>query len=282
MNPGYLFGMLGCVLFGAADLAGGIGAKRASAPVVTWISCFAALIVLFVGLPLVPGVPTAADLAWGAAGGVCGIVGASLIYRSLALGPAVVASPVFCLVGLIVPVVFGLAIGERPSPRAAGGIGLAAVSIPLLAQAAGGAGGHSREHIRRTVLVAVLAGLVVGWFLICVAKIGAGAGLWPLIVARATAIAVFGVWFLASRRSVSVPPESRAFAIGAGLCDSLANVCYWLAVRWAPIALVATLVSMAPAVTVLLARAFLGERWSPPQRWGFALALIATGLISLG
>jgi drug/metabolite transporter (DMT)-like permease len=114
MNPAYLVALLSCVLFGTADLAGGVAAKRASAPLVTWISSFGALAVLLVGLPFTPGRPTAADLAWGAAGGAGGAIGASLIYRSLARGPAVVASPVFCLVGLTVPVAFGLALGERP------------------------------------------------------------------------------------------------------------------------------------------------------------------------
>lgn len=38
----------------------------------------------------------------------------------------------------------------------------------------------------------------------------------------------------------------------------------------------------APATTVMLARAFLGERWSAGQRFGLALALAAGVCISLG
>ena len=47
-------------------------------------------------------------------------------------------------------------------------------------------------------------------------------------------------------------------------------------------ALVAAIVSLAPATTVLLARATLGERWSVSQRLGLALALAAGACISLG
>ncbi len=282
VNPAYLIGGASSVMFGAADLTGGIAAKRAPAPLVTCFSGLGALLVLFVGMPFTHGTPTPADLLWGAAAGVCGAVGASLIYRSLALGPVIIASPVFCVIGLMIPVLFGVLVGERPSPLAWTGVALAPFSLPLLAWSAGGAGGHTRAHIRRTLIVATSAGLVVGWFLICVARIGGGAGLMPLVVARCTAITMFVLWFLARRQPLVPPAAARLGALGAGALDSAANVAYWFAVQSAPMALVATLVSLAPATTVLLARLFLGERWTLSQRAGFALALVAACLISLG
>jgi drug/metabolite transporter (DMT)-like permease len=90
------------------------------------------------------------------------------------------------------------------------------------------------------------------------------------------------LWFLARRQPLVPPAEARLGALGAGALDSAANVAYWFAVQGAPMALVATLVSLAPATTVLLARLVLGERWTLPQRAGFALALVAACLISLG
>jgi uncharacterized membrane protein len=71
-------------------------------------------------------------------------------------------------------------------------------------------------------------------------------------------------------------------ASAAGALDSVANVAYFVAVRVAPMALVAAIVSLAPATTVLLARVIFRERWSAPQRWGLALALAAGACISLG
>ena len=269
-------------MFGAADLTGGIAAKRAPAPLVTCFSGFGALLVLIVGIPFTHGTPTGTDLLWGAAAGVCGAAGATLIYRSLALGPVIVASPVFCVIGLTVPVLFGVLVGERPSALAWTGVALAPLCLPLLSWSTTGAGGYSRAHIRRTLWVATMAGLVVGWFLICVARIGGGAGLMPLVVARGVAIALFMLWFLLSRRPLLPPAGVRMGSLGAGALDSAANVAYWFAVQNAPIALVATLVSLAPATTILLARLVLGERWTMPQRAGFALALIAAGCISLG
>jgi len=87
---------------------------------------------------------------------------------------------------------------------------------------------------------------------------------------------------LALRLPLRPPAGASLVASAAGVLDSAANVAYFIAVRGAPMALVSALVSIAPATTVLLARVFLGERWSVPQRWGLALALAAGACISLG
>jgi drug/metabolite transporter (DMT)-like permease len=282
VNPAFLIGALASVLFGAGDFAGGIAAKRGPAPIVTAFSGIGALAVLALGMPFTHGTPTSHDLMWGAAAGVCGALGATLIYQSLALGPVVVASPVFCVIGLIVPVLFGVLIGERPSPIAWAGVALAPFSLPLLAWSRGGAGGYSREHIRRTLGVAISAGLVVGWFLICVARIGGHAGLVPLVVARLVAIALITGWYAAQRLPLAPPPAARPAALGAGVLDSTANVAYWFAAHAGPIALTATLVSLAPATTIVLGRVVLGERWSVPQRYGMGLAFASICCISLG
>ena len=157
-----------------------------------------------------------------------------------------------------------------------------AAQMLLLSLTGDGPGGYSREHIRRTLGVSVAAGVVVGWFLVCVARIGGGAGLLPLVTARLVAIALFTIWFLVRRLPLVPPPAARGMALGAGAFDSAANVAYWFAVQGGSLALTSALVSLAPATTVMLARAFLGERWSAGQRFGLALALAAGVCISLG
>jgi drug/metabolite transporter (DMT)-like permease len=270
------------MLFGAADLAGGIAARRDHAIRVTAFSALGALAVLVLLLPFVHGTPSRVDLLWGVAGGLCGAAGATLIYYSLALGPVSVASPTFCVIGLTTPVIFGLLIGERPSWLALTGVALAAISLPPLAWSGPGESAASRAHLRRTFGVAVLAGCVIGGFLICVERIGPGAGIVPLIVARGTAIVAFGIALLAMRGPLVPVRSARPVSLLAGALDSAANVAYWLAVQSAPIALVAALVSVAPATTVVLARFVLHERWSGAQRLGLALAIAAGACISLG
>ena len=282
VTAGLLLAALASIVFGASDYAGGMAARRANAMVVTCFSGFGALLILIVGLAFVHGTPMPVDLAWGAAAGVCGAAGATLIYHSLALGPVSIASPIFCLIGLVVPLLFGVVIGERPSTLAWSGVVLAAISIPLLSWTSEHADAAARAHVRRTIFVATSAGLVVGWFLICVSRIGAHAGLAPLFVARFTAIALFAAVFMVRLMPLLPPAPARPIALAAGALDSIANVLFWLSTQRAALALSSALVSLAPATTVLLARLLLGERWSLPQRFGLGLALIAGALISHG
>ena len=282
MNPAYLVAALASTLYGSADFAGGVAARRAPAMLVTMFSGFAALAVLLVGMTFLHGAPRPADLGWGTAAGIAGAAGATLIYYSLARGPVSVASPIFCVVGLSVPVLIGFALGERPSAWAWSGVGLAAVAIPPLSWADDARGIYTPAHVRGTVAIAVLTGLVVGWFLVFLARIGPHAGLLPLVLARVVAMVALLAAILARRLPARLPAGARGVASLAGALDSTANLTYYLAVQHAPMALVATLVSLAPATTVLLARITLGERWNAPQRWGLAMALAAGALISRG
>jgi drug/metabolite transporter (DMT)-like permease len=59
----------------------------------------------------------------------------------------------------------------------------------------------------------------------------------------------------------------------------LANALYLIATRYGPLALVATLASLYPASTVLLARLTLGERLTRAQALGVLCALVAVVLI---
>jgi drug/metabolite transporter (DMT)-like permease len=282
MNLGLLLAAVASVFFGAADYTGGMAARRGPASVVTAFSSVGALVVLALGLPFLHGAPSASDLGWGAAAGVCGAAGATLIYKSLALGPVSVASPVFSLIGLAVPVLVSVVLGEHPSRIAWLGVLVAGLSIPLLSWTSSDADAAARAHVRRTLVVAVAAGLVIGWFLVCVSRIGAGAGLMPLVVARVTALALFAAWFTLRREPLLPPRAARGLALGAGALDSTANALFWISTQTAPLALTSTLVSLAPATTVLLARLFLGERWNMAQRVGLAMALIAGLMIARG
>lgn len=282
VNPAYLLGTLSSLMWGTADFLGGIAAKRAAAPVVACFSGLAALAVLFLGMPALPGTPAAADLGWGAAAGICGALGATLLYRTLAMGPMSLASPVFSLIGLCVPVLFGLAAGERPSALAWVGVGLAVVAIPLLTITGEGPGHYPRAHVRRTLLWSIVTGLVIGWFLVFVARIGEGAGLLPLVVARSAAMGILGGWILSRGGPLLPPREARPMALGAGALDSAANVAFLLAVHRAPLALISALVSLAPAATVVAARLALGERWTVAQGTGLLVALAAGVCISVG
>ncbi len=62
----------------------------------------------------------------------------------------------------------------------------------------------------------------------------------------------------------------------------VANALYLIAVREGPLGLVATLASLYPASTVLLATVVLRERLQPVQSLGLACAAVAIVLITNG
>lgn len=282
MNFAYAAALFSSVCYGAADLAGGLAARRGPAPLVAMFSAVAAIGVLVAAMPFIPGQASSSDLLWGAAAGVASTAGSTLIFKALALGPMSLASPVLCVVGLSLPVIVGVMLGERPSAVAWIGVALAVAAIPALSATGGHEGAPGRAHVRKTLLVSIAAGVAAGCFLICVARIGGGAGLVPLTVARLVAIALFVAAFLALRMPLLPPAPARPLAAAAGATDSAANIAYWFATHSVPMSLVAPLVSLAPATTVLLARLFLGERWSGWQKAGLVLALAAGLCISLG
>ncbi|MGH9175243.1 MAG: EamA family transporter, partial [Vicinamibacterales bacterium] len=57
---------------------------------------------------------------------------------------------------------------------------------------------------------------------------------------------------------------------------------YLVAVQRGQLSVVATLASLYPASTVILARIILGERWSRLQAIGIVTAVLATALIVRG
>jgi len=70
--------------------------------------------------------------------------------------------------------------------------------------------------------------------------------------------------------------------IAAGVLDIIANVCYYVAVHQGPLSVVATLASLYPAATVLLAYALLREHLHVRQTIGLTAGLASVVLISIG
>lgn len=278
MNPAYAVAVMGAALYGTADFLGGLAARRASAMAVTLASAVAGLVTLALAMLFASGAPSTADLAFGAAAGVCGGLGVSLLFRALAIGPVSVAAPVISVVSLSVPVIVGLALGERPTGLALAGIGLAIGAFPLLARRDASESASARAAM---IPIALTSGVLVGGFLVCVGRISAGAGLLPLIMARAVTITMFAA-ILGARREPLWPSPSARLALVSGMLDSLANLAYFAAVHRGPLTIVSTIVSLAPAATVLLARIVLRERWSLAQRAGLVCAAAAIVCVSLG
>jgi drug/metabolite transporter (DMT)-like permease len=294
----FVMAMLSSVLYGIGDFLGGMGSRRAPVIAVTaWFQITGVAFLVLYAL-FAPGETRPADLAWAAAAGAAGGLGVTLLYNALASGTVSTAAPMISMVALTVPVLVGLASGERPGALPLFGIALAVVAVVLIsarghaaAEPHGGedAVGPTKRNATpaskdrtRALLLALASGVLIGLFLVFLGRIAPGASGWPLVAGRATATLCLFALLLASRTSARLPAAAVPPMLGAAVTDVSANVLYLLAVQRAPLSLVATFVSLAPATTVLLAQLVLRERLAPAQRAGVALALVAVVLLAQG
>src|SRR5262245_11237917 len=282
----FLMAIASSVLYGVADFLGGIGSRRGPAVLVTAWFQVAGILPLVLYAALVPGIPHTPDLVWGGAAGAAGGVGVLLLYHALATGVVSTAAPLISMVALTVPVIVGLGLGERPGAVPLIGIVVGCVAVTLIsAHGEAHASEASRAPLGARARLAALApaiasGVLIGFFLVFLGRVQAGSGGWPLVMGRATATVCAFALLFASRVPRWPTSGTWPFILGGAITDVSANVFYLLAVQRAPMSLIATLVSLAPATTVVLAQWMLRERLGTKQRWGVALALVAVMMLS--
>ena len=277
-----LLALASALCFGVSDFSGGLASRRAAATSIVLVSNGLSLLLAVVAVALVPGSTlVAGDLAWGAAGGAVGVFGVVLLYRGLAIGPMAVVAPLTAVLSAVVPVLVGVALGERPGWVAIVGV---VAAVPAIALVSGARAGAAMSISRQALLAALAAGLSFGGFYVLLARTGPHGGAWPLVGQRAASVAVLTLvtaFSLARRRRVAIPARVLGLAVLAGLTDFLANLTYLLATHRGLLALVAVLSSLYPATTVVLAGAVLRERLSARQLGGLTLAVAAVALIAL-
>jgi uncharacterized membrane protein len=197
-----------------------------------------------------------------------------------------VVAPITAVEAAGVPVVWGLASGERPPTVAIAGVVVALVAVVLVAgyEPARSRGDDDRVPLLRRpgVADALVAGVAFGLFFILLDKTSDDAGLWPLVGARATSLALLGGLVLARRHKLEATRGTRSAIAAAGLLDVAANLLYLLSTREGLLSIVAVLTSLYPASTVLLARVFLGERIGRLQLAGLGAAVAGVVMMAAG
>jgi drug/metabolite transporter (DMT)-like permease len=234
----------------------------------------AGIAVAITGDPL----PSSRQVAWAAFAGLVGVGGLAAFYRGLAVGSMGIVGPI-STTAAIVPLVYGLARGERPSALQAAGVALAVLGVV----------GASLEHVPETqrrrigtgVGLALLAAAGFGCSLIGLSRAAPGGIAWAVWIMRIVAVPCM----LALAFALGVHGPSRRMwplLIGVGIGDTGATLLYAAATTRGLLSVVAVLASLYPVVIVVLARTLLGERIARPQLLGVAVALAGVALISAG
>lgn len=282
----YALALASAAFYGAADFIGGMASRRTATIAVVVLSHLAGLVLVGLALPLLPAsTPNAGAIFWGVVSGLTGGVGVALLYHALAVGTVSIVAPTTAVCAVLIPVLAGIAFGERPALPVTVGIILAIVAITLISRSSSDASQTDQQDRRRvttSLQLALAAGAGFGLFFLALAQTGSDAGLWPLLVARITSATFFILASFARSIPLTMPRRVALITIVAGLLDMLANVFYLFAVRDGALSVVATLTSLYPAGTVLLARLVLKERLNRWQSLGIACALIAVMLIAGG
>ena len=286
-----ILGLASALTYGAADFLGGLATRTNKVLTVVFVSQIVGSLLLVLLLPFFTGaVLTANALWWGAWSGLAGAAGITLFYKGLAVGRMSAVAPITAVEAASVPVLFGLATGERPSGLALAGVVLALVAVGLVSASADPdaaadvrpAGSTRGAWLGTGIPHGLAAGLAFGAFFILLDQAGDGTGLWPLVGARISSVAMIGVALVATRGWATPGGGSLRVIAGAGALDVAANVFYLLATREGLLSIVAVLTSMYPATTVLLARMTLGERFRRIQTVGLLVALLGVVAIAIG
>jgi drug/metabolite transporter (DMT)-like permease len=280
--------------YGVSDFAGGVLTRRANVLVVFLLSQLVGSALLVVVVALWADAASWPGIGWGAAAGLAGAVGTSLLYQGLAIGRMSVVAPITAVVGAGLPVLFGLATGERPGPAALIGIVMGLIAVVVITRtpepAAARTGANRADssaarpvdpRARQAIICAFGAGIGFGLFFILLARAPLGSGLWPLLGMRASAVGVLGLLVAVRRLPVGVPAGMGLGLAGLGIVNTLADLLYLLATRRGLLSLVAVITSMYPAVTIALAGLVLRERISGRQLVGLAVAAASVALIAL-
>ncbi|MGW5644615.1 EamA family transporter [Saccharopolyspora sp. NPDC003752] len=264
--------------YGCADFLGGLGARKAHVLRTVMIAAPASLAVELLLWPLLGASFGTATFAWGAASGVASAAAFALLYRTLAIGPMNVLSPVTALVSAALPVGVGLLQGEHLAAAGMVGLPLALVAVVLVSA---GHGARSSRPSRTALLLAFGAGTAIALQLVFLHQAPSDSGVAPLLVGRAVSSAVVLAAAALMRRRLG--PERPAYAISAaaGALDSVANLLFLLAARSGDLAVVAVIVALYPAGTILLARGVVAERIHRGQLVGLGTAALAVSLLAL-
>jgi drug/metabolite transporter (DMT)-like permease len=271
-----LLALASSLVWGTSDFFAGLASRRRPAvAVVGWTQGLALLVVsvfvaarwdtvTFQGWPL-----------WSVAAGLSGMTGLICFYSALSSGTMGVVAPIAAL-GVVVPVVLGVASGETPSSWAWIGMLVAIVGVTL-------ASGPelSGDVSPRPVVLASVAAVGFGFALFCLDRGARESTLLTLWGMRITSVTILVVVALALRTAGGVRAREVPGLLVIGCGDLGANFLFGIASSRGQVSVASVLGSLYPVVTTVLARVVIGERLRRVQQVGVVLAIGGAAVIAL-
>jgi drug/metabolite transporter (DMT)-like permease len=279
-------GLAAAVIYGAGDYFGGLASRRLAPVRVVAFAGVIGLALLSVSSLLVGGVFSTDAVLWGLLSGIAGSMAILTLYWALAIGPMSILSPLTAVISAIVPLGWGVILGERLAAIGYVALGIALVAVVLVGFVP--EKGAVRPSLKG-VLLAVVSGLLIGVLLILLHAAPADSGLLPLIFNRVSYLIILWtivlvLWLRARRGGPAFGPRLRTAIwpiVLAGVADALANTLLIVGFRLGELSVIAVLTALYPAGTIALAAILLKERIAPVQWAGLGLALVAAAMLAL-
>ena len=229
-------------------------------------------IALAVREPL-PGLPTFLLSILAGLFAVAGILG---LYTGLAVGRMGVVAPVTGIIAASLPVVVGLVGLGWPGSEVVAGIALALGAVILVSRSSDPAGRPSG------IEYALIGGVGLGLFNVSIGAFPEHLVAWPLAVIKATTIFPIVTLVVLGRRPWRVPRPVLPAVLAVAVLDLAGNGLYILATQAGRLDVAATLSSLYPVTTVVLAVVLLRERVTWSHLLGIIMAAVAIALIAGG
>ena len=262
--------------WGVSDFVGGYTARRFNSFYLAALGHLSGTVLMVVlAVANHEAVPSLAHLRWAFAAGVCGGIALALFYRALSQGNMGLAAPVSAVLGAALPVAFGIFTEGLPKALPIAGFAFALVGIWLVSRP---------EKGRRPegVALAMISGVGFALFFIFVKQSGTGSAMWIAAGSRGASLVATGLITLVGRKFTPRYPAGFALGLLAGCIDVTGTFLFVRASQMGRLDTAVVLSSLYPALTVVLARIFLGERFTRWKTVGMIAALAAVPMIAAG
>ncbi len=266
------YGLAAVLAWGTSDFVGGYATRRANAFLFTTVVNLGGL--LLVGsLAAASHVtfPSTHSAAWALAGGISGGASLAIFYRALSSGRMGLTAPVAAVLSAAIPAIFSIFTEGPPGIIPILGFVVAAIGLWLITRAEDGSAPEG-------IGLAVLAGIGFAGFYLCVRQAGNTSVLSIATLTRTGGLIVTALIVLLLRQFRDITAAGIGWAVLAGCIDTLGTMFFVRASQSGRLDEAVVISSLYPAVTVLLARVLLKERFT---RWRFVGLLAALAAVPM-
>ncbi len=249
-----VFGLASAIAWGAGDFGGGWTSRRAPVlGIAIGVDVLGSIAMIAVAIATGEPVPGPATLGLAALAGVLAVAGILGLYQGLAVGRMGVVAPVTGVIAATLPVIVGLVRLGWPGTEVVIGIVLALAAVVLVSRSPDTSGRRSG------IEYALLGGVGLGLFNIAIGAFPEHRVAWPLAVIKVSSLVPIVALVVLGRRPWRVPRPVIPALLATAALDLAGNGLYILATQVGRLDIAATLSSLYPVTTVVLAVIVLRE-----------------------